>query len=110
MSRKKLLLILVALACLGVVVYLIGYLSVASSDAFSFAERKIKDSTEIRTEVGEVLSVKLAPQGPFNLKVQGSHQRAMMAIDVSGARRSIEVDVSVEKTNGQWQLNSMKIR
>jgi Cytochrome oxidase complex assembly protein 1 len=108
MSKKWLFTIL-TVVCLGVVLYTTVYSWVASSEGFAFVVQQIKSSDEIQAKVGSIRDVRLSPAGQFRLKWAGANERVFVVVDVNGTKKSIELKVNAEKTDGKWQLTSMKI-
>ena len=99
----------IALAVLcGVVLYAIVYFMASHSEAFEFVEKKIRNSQAVKARVGEIKKIRPALLGPYDQKTVNSDEWVSMAINVSGAAKSIELDVRMKKTNGIWAVESAK--
>lgn len=99
----------IALAVLfGAVLYAIVYFMASHSEGFEFVEQKIRNSQAVKAQVGEIKNIRPALLGPYDQKTVNSDEWVSMAIDVSGATKSIELDVRMKKTNGIWAVESAK--
>lgn len=106
--NKKFLLLAFAVSLMGFGLYITNYFIIASSEALQFAELKIRNSDELKAELGEVRRVRLSPIGPFRHKWVGSDEWVSMMVEVVGASKSTEIDVNVKKIKGTWYLESAK--
>ena len=79
----------------GVSLYAIVYFMASHSEAFGFAEQKIRSSPAIKAQVGDIKKVRPALLGPYDQKTVNSDEWVSMAIDVFGTVRSIELDLDV---------------
>src|SRR5688572_8381722 len=82
----------------GAALYSVVYFMASHSEAFEFAEQKIKNSPAIKAQVGGIKEVRLALLGPYDQKTVNSDKWVSMAIDVSGTAMSIELDLKMKKT------------
>lgn len=89
-------------AFFGAALYAIVYFMASHSDAFEFAEQKIRNSQAVKAQVGDIKKIRPALLGPYDQKTVNSDEWVSMTIDVSGVTKSIELDVKMKKTNGVW--------
>jgi hypothetical protein len=94
-----------ALAALfGAVLYSAVYFMASHSDAFEFAEQKIRNSNAVKALVGDIKKIRPALLGPFDQRSVNSDEWISMAIKVSGVTKSIEIGLKMKKTNGVWVI------
>lgn len=99
----------IALAILfGAALYAVVYWMASHSEAFEFAEQKIRSSSAVKTQVGEIERVHVALLGSYDQKTVNSEEWVSMVIDVDGITKSIELDVRMKKTNGVWAIEAAK--
>ena len=92
-------------ALLGLVFYATVYLLASRGDAFKFVEQRIKSSHLIESEVGKIESVRLSPFGAYEDKSAGMDEWATMTVEISGAIKTVVLEVKTKKTNGAWAID-----
>lgn len=88
----------------GIVLYAIVYFMASNSEAFEFAERKIRSSSAVKERLWDIKSVRPAVLGPYAQKTVNSDKWVSMAIYISGTGKSIELEVKMKKVNGAWMV------
>lgn len=84
----------------------------ARSDAFLFAKQELQGSNQLEAEVGDIQDVHIPLLGfyreKFDRPLFGSADetvvRATMDITVVGAKKTINLQMEVEKRNGVWSV------
>lgn len=92
----------------------IGYFIAKTSDPFQHARDVVFHSTVVRENLGEVISIKLAPFG-YGVKYSGTQGEANFEIEVTGAERNGTLFVNLERDLGVWdivgaRLNGKKVK
>jgi len=88
----------------GAAIYFIVYWIGSRSDAFQLASGQITNSKELATELGAITSVRLSLFGPFDQRTVDDDQWVQLQAHVTGASRSAEVSVSMQKRAGVWTI------
>lgn len=94
---------------LGVLLYIGVYIWGSHSEAFKFVERTAKSSQALRSQIGEVKQVRLDLFGFYSEKHVNSKETVRMTVIVSGALKTIKLNVLVEKTPEGWQIEKSTI-
>ena len=83
--------------------YLVGYFSSRNSDAFGVAHRFIVESPIVRTKLGTVVEVQLAPFG-YELEFAGSSGLADFECNVKGSDANGKARIKLKKDFGEWKV------
>lgn len=84
------------------------YFSTKSSDEYRVAVAYVQQSVEIKSQLGEVNDVSLAPFG-INISHTGDSGKAQFSLYVSGSQAKGKIQVNLRKTNNIWQVESIAI-
>lgn len=97
-------------ALFGALLYAVVYFMGSRGDAFKFAEQAIRNSQSLQAQIGKIERVRLAPSGPYKerLSVSGDGWATMM-IEVTGATKTVALDVKMKKTNGVWAIEQASL-
>ena len=93
---------------LGTILYASVYFIAWHSDGFKFIEQRIKNSQEIKSQVGNIKQIRPSLLGPYHSKSIDSDEWVSITISVVGVERSIELEVKAMKVNDLWTLESVK--
>lgn len=85
--------------------YLVGYFMSANSDAFIEARRFITESPTVNRELGNNISVQLAPFG-YELEFAGSWGVATFDCGVKGSKGKGRVQIVLNKAGKIWQVKT----
>jgi predicted RNA-binding Zn-ribbon protein involved in translation (DUF1610 family) len=80
------------------------FLMMKTSDAYTLAERYIRQSEEIRQTVGDDIKFGLIPMG--SISTSGTEGRAHFTVRVKGSRGTTDVSIYLRKYEGKWHVVS----
>jgi hypothetical protein len=107
-ARQRLVKIALTIIVIALGTYLVGYFSSKNSDAFGVAHRFIVESPMVRTKLGTVTEVQLAPFG-YELEFAGSSGSADFECNVKGSVASGKARIKLKKDFGEWKVTEARL-
>lgn len=104
--RKAVKFILLGLL-LGALLYAAIYFMASRGDAFMYVDQKIRISTVIESNVGQIKRIRLNPFGSYEEKSVGPDEWVTMSVEVTGTKTTMALDVKVKKVNGNWAIEQV---
>ena len=108
MAKKIGIGILIA-AVFGALLHVAVYLLASHSDAFKLVEQTLRNSQALQSQVGHVERVRLAPFGDNGWATAGDNGWATMTVEVTGATKTVTLDVKTKKTNSVWAIEQASL-
>ena len=94
---------------LFVLVNLIVYFSIWSSDAFAVAKNHVKDESEVIDALGADFEMSLQPYG-YGITSDGNVGDAHLVISVVGNDGAAKVFVELEQNNSVWLVTKSQLK
>lgn len=94
---------------LGVLLYIGVYLWGSHSESFKFVEQSVKNSQTLQSQIGKIQDVRLTLFGSYSEKFVDSDETVRMTVKVTGAIKTVNLNVKVTKIRNVWRIEQVLI-
>jgi hypothetical protein len=109
MMRRKIAVGLLIATAFGILLYVAVYFIASGGEAFKFAEQEILSSEALKSRIGIVNSVRLAPFGPYDEQTAGEEGSANMDVKAVGSMQTVTLNLDMKKVSGAWSIVKVQI-
>ncbi|NEW09074.1 hypothetical protein GK047_24160 [Paenibacillus sp. SYP-B3998] len=82
---------------------------IKSNRSYEISERFIRENPQVRSQLGEVISIGLVPMG--GVSISNGRGEANFDIKVKGTMKSATINISLYKeSNSDWKIKEYKMK
>ncbi len=88
----------------GIALYIGIYYYAAHSEAYKFSETWLRESEPLKSNVGEISSLRLSPWGGYSERFAGSDRHVWLIVQVTGSKQTVKVKLALKNDGTGWTV------